>query len=492
MKVYIITEGGKNIGLGHITRCVSIYQAFEEAGAQSQLIINGDETVQDSLKGKNCKVFDWLNKKKLLFDILGRADIVFIDSYLADVDLYERVSDTAWTAVYFDDNMRIEYPKGFVLNGAIGAEQMPYPKRKGTTYLLGAQYAPLRREFWDVPAKSIRDNIETILITFGGADIHNLTPKVLKLLIDACPKLLKKVIIAKGFQNIAEIERLKDNNTELIYYPNSAEMKKAMLESDIAISGGGQTLYELARVRVPTIAVTVADNQVNNACILEKVGFVEYAGHWDNAGMIETISQGVKLLRSKSIRQHKCKIGRKVVDGTGSSRIVKEVLSSFYRPRFTFRQATLADAQEVFDLANDDIVRKGSFESGPIDWDDHFKWLRAKLGDSKCFFFIVDCQGEFAGQVRFDIIPDKKETEISISLQKYMRGLGMSAFIISRSIEKLLETRKEVKVVKAYIKQSNIASIKSFEGAGFKLLKNFRIKGHQSGVYERAAEYGQK
>ncbi len=30
MKVFIITEGGKNIGFGHINRCLSLYQAFEE------------------------------------------------------------------------------------------------------------------------------------------------------------------------------------------------------------------------------------------------------------------------------------------------------------------------------------------------------------------------------------------------------------------------------------------------------------------------------
>ena len=30
MKVFIITEGGRNISFGHITRCLSLYQAFKE------------------------------------------------------------------------------------------------------------------------------------------------------------------------------------------------------------------------------------------------------------------------------------------------------------------------------------------------------------------------------------------------------------------------------------------------------------------------------
>jgi len=323
MKVYIITEGGKNIGLGHITRCVSIYQAFEEAGAQSQLIINGDETVQDLLKGNNCKVFDWLNKKKLLFDILGRADIVFIDSYLADVDLYERVSDTAWTAVYFDDNMRIEYPKGFVLNGAVLAERMPYPKRKGVTYLLGTRYTPLRKEFWDLPAKTIHQDIKCVMVTFGGADTRNLTPKALKLLADTYPHLLKKVIVAKAFGNMAELEELKDDNTELLYSPNAAEMKNAMLESDIAISACGQTLYELARVGIPTIGICVAANQLQNIKGWEDTGFIKHPISWNDVHLANKTTALMSHLQSSSLRKHISETAREFVDGKGAVRIVE-------------------------------------------------------------------------------------------------------------------------------------------------------------------------
>lgn len=105
------------------------------------------------MPGKNFKIFDWLNDRETLFATIKNADIVLIDSYLADYDLYEKISNLVKTAVYFDDDMRINYPKGFVVNGAVFAEQMPYPKRKGVTYLLGSLYAPFRKEFWNVPEK---------------------------------------------------------------------------------------------------------------------------------------------------------------------------------------------------------------------------------------------------------------------------------------------------------------------------------------------------
>jgi spore coat polysaccharide biosynthesis predicted glycosyltransferase SpsG len=168
------------------------------------------------------------------------------------------------------------------------------------------------------------DILETAMITFGGADVCNLTPKVLKLLVDAYPQLNKKVVIKKGFQNTSEIEAIKNHNTELIYYPDAAEMKKVMLESDVAISSGGQTLYELARIGVPSITVTVVDNQSANIRGWQEVGFAEYAGNGANGELPEKISQKIKLLKDDNARQCKSEVGRGVVDGAGSLRIVRE------------------------------------------------------------------------------------------------------------------------------------------------------------------------
>ena len=74
----------------------------------------------------------------MLFVTVENADIIFVDLYTADYNLYEKISNMVKTAIYFDDVIRANYPRGFVLNGAILAEQMLYPKRKEVTYLLGA------------------------------------------------------------------------------------------------------------------------------------------------------------------------------------------------------------------------------------------------------------------------------------------------------------------------------------------------------------------
>ena len=64
------------------------------------------------------------------------------------------------SSVYIDDNKRLDYPKGIVVNGSIYAEELNYPHKNGPTYLLGIKYAPLRKEFWEVPEKKIKKRLK--------------------------------------------------------------------------------------------------------------------------------------------------------------------------------------------------------------------------------------------------------------------------------------------------------------------------------------------
>jgi len=326
MKVFIITEGGKNTGFGHITRCLSLYQAFKERGILPEFIINGDNNIEYLLKDVNYQIFNWLDEKSKLFEMIKDADIAIIDSYLVDVLFYNTLSDLVKLPVYLDDNKRLDYSKGIVLNGNIHAETLNYPKKDGIIYLLGTKYTPLRKEFWEVPEKKIKEKVESIMITFGGDDAKNMTPKILAFLNDNYPNLIKNVIIGRAFQNIDEIKKCADKKTNLIYYPDAEKMKEIMLESDIAISACGQTLNELASVGVPIIGVCIAENQLGNIKGWEKIGFLEYAGWYSKGNILEKIKNMIEHLKNSKERKNKFKIARKFIDGKGSLRISSKLL----------------------------------------------------------------------------------------------------------------------------------------------------------------------
>ena len=261
MKVVILTEGGENKGFGHIARCSSIYNSFKEYNIEPIFIVNGDKSVNGFIKDFDFINCDWLNNQDKLFDFLDNSDIVIIDSYLANKEFYEKISDYVSLSVYLDDNNRLEYPKGILLNGTILASEIGYSEVSGREDLLGSEYILLRKPFEEIEDYNINPKIETVLITMGGDDFRNLTPQILKL-IDS--NLNKKVIVGNSFKNIDEIKEAADSNTELLYNLDAKDMLNAMFNSDLAISASGQTVYELAGVGVPTIAIGILDNKINN------------------------------------------------------------------------------------------------------------------------------------------------------------------------------------------------------------------------------------
>ncbi len=328
MKVLILTEGGRNIGFGHISRCGNLYRAFAENGHDPQFIINGDQSVAELLTDKNHQLFDWREDEEKLFSLIQemQVDVIIIDSYLASTDFFKNISETVKVPVYLDDNKRMDYPPGIVLNWSIYAHDLNYPENGNITYLLGTEYLTLREAFAVVPHKEIKETPESIMVTMGGDDSRNLTPTILKVLKECHPRLKKNVIIGKAFENIEEIHENADENVNLIHYPDAEGMKSIMLESDLAVTSGGQTIYEMARVGLPAIAVATAGNQLNNVDTWDKLGFVSYAGFWSSAALRNNLRKHLRDFMLEETRMQSSQAGRSRVTGNGEQKIVSAVI----------------------------------------------------------------------------------------------------------------------------------------------------------------------
>ncbi|MCX6743107.1 MAG: UDP-2,4-diacetamido-2,4,6-trideoxy-beta-L-altropyranose hydrolase [Candidatus Parcubacteria bacterium] len=305
MNISILTEGGKNIGMGHMTRCLSICQAFKDQGVNPVFFINADRNTERILKGdKNYKFYNWVRSKDRITKICKNADAVIVDSYLADINFYKEISECVKVPVYIDDYRRIRYPRGVIVNGCIFGENINYPDSKNNIYLLGTQYAPLRKEFWSVPDKDIQKDIKNLLITFGGIDRPKLIQDLSGFLKDKCK-----------LDNISCIR----NNIP----PNG--VVKLMLESDLCISGGGQTTYELARCGVPFVGVSFAKNQELNLQGWQTAGLIKFAGNYQSKSLFEKIYEIISGLTYKE-RIHMSKVGKKYVDGNGAQRIARKII----------------------------------------------------------------------------------------------------------------------------------------------------------------------
>lgn len=322
MSIAILTEGGKQMGFGHVTRCLSLYQAFENRGFAPEFFISGDISIQSVLGNCRFRLLDWVEDIEEILPVVRDAEIVLVDSYLASETVINRIAEQAKEIAFLDDTARMEYPKGFVINWSIGATDLDYREKENVRYLLGPKYISLREPFWKVPEREFHEEVQRVMLSFGGDDSKDITPKALTMLVWDYPDLKKSVVVGNAFNNIESIEVAADENTEFIYAPDAGGMKRVMSESDIAICSGGQTVYELARVGVPAVVVSVADNQVNNVKAWERTGFIENAGKWTDEKLFHNISNKFKILMDPERRREAAASGRRTVPGKGAHRLI--------------------------------------------------------------------------------------------------------------------------------------------------------------------------
>lgn len=130
--------------------------------------------------------------------------------------------------------------------------------------------------------------------------------------------------------------------------------------------------------------------------------------------------------------------------------------------RVVLRLATLADSSDLLTWRNDVTTRNMAINQGIINQIDHDIWLNKVLNDSNRKLFIIEEDWIAKGSIRLDI--NKKAGEISIGLAPAARGNGLGG----KAIAILIATFPDLRLI-AQVKESNIASIKTFEKAGFKI-----------------------
>jgi spore coat polysaccharide biosynthesis predicted glycosyltransferase SpsG len=329
MRIGIFCEGGGGLGYGHITRCVSLAQAFEEEGCYPVLIIDGSPKLKNVLGNIRFSNAAWTLGGAQLRDYLDDCDIAVFDSYRAEKKIYDLAADQVKLCVFIDDNMRLDYPKGVLINSSPGAETESIRDDPNRKLLLGPRYQPLRREFWDTTSRNTGGELKSLLVTFGGEDIRGLTGPVTEAVSDAYPGVDMHVVLGAFADTGWDETSAPGRHIHCVQAPTAAQMLDVMRSCDAAVSAGGQTVFELLSLGVPTIAVVVADNQKNNIRSLESAGVLLNAGEWDDPEFLDGLIELLGGLQDADSREKISDAARGLINGGGSRRIVAELLREF-------------------------------------------------------------------------------------------------------------------------------------------------------------------
>ena len=197
--------------------------------------------------------------------------------------------------INFEDDGEGIYKADLVFNALFNDDIARHVKTGEKYYICGKTflfYEPI----------SIRESVQNVFITFGGADPQNYSDRLLRII--SKPEYSSysfTVVLGKAKKNVEELMSYNqyDNITVLF---NVSNMPELMSKCDFAITSRGRTGYEVAMLGIPTIAMAQNEREEKHTFMSNENGF-SYIGLNPDDEIIEA-NLKMYLSMNQSNRQH--------------------------------------------------------------------------------------------------------------------------------------------------------------------------------------------
>lgn len=450
VNIFIFTEYGGPYGYGHLFRCLSLYDAFQEKGFKVHLVLESKSEIDYT--ERPCQHLNWKDQTQLCqLDLTD--SLCFVDSYKVDIDQLQYINDRALELIVIDDNARLPYENMTILNPTLDTSDLPYDKTCKVLY--GQKYLLLRKAFRPIGGYTIHTSVKRLLVMMGGNDVSNTLTRVLNKLEPLSDQY--EIHVVGGKKVLGDLVK---TSFKFYGFLDADDLSQLMQSMDLVITAAGQTIYELMSLRVPFIPIMVASNQNHNMTYLKDNDLIPTYLSLDDLNssrLIDTLNMMSNFnLRTLYADKYADLIKVRGVE-TLHGYIKKEIM------RFSFLPVTMDHADLLLTWANEEEVRKNSFQSSMITYKDHVKWLKSKIESSDSSIYLVKVRGEFVGQIRIDIRQGLGYIDYTVAKNHRRKGYGSiilgeaKEYFKSIGIEKLI----------GQVKHANMASIKAFQRAGF-------------------------
>lgn len=343
MKLLVRADASTAIGVGHVMRCLALAQAWQEAGGTTLFALaEGAELLGDRLIAEGMDVVPLpvevggAEDARQTLSLAEREQAVWLalDGYRFDADFQRRIKEGRRRLLVLDDfGQARHYWADLVLNQNAHADADLYPNREESTeLLLGLDYALLRREFRTRPQRpaACRHPMRHLLLTLGGGDPDNLTGRVIEELraIDLS-ELETLAVVGAGNPHRLRLEALcRASGRGVQLRSNVADMTDLYAWADLAVTGGGSTLWELAHLGVPAVTLILADNQEASSRRLDRYGAIRCLGYPQELAPGAIATAVARLCADPKQRRRMSERGRRLVDGQGALRVVRRMIAA--------------------------------------------------------------------------------------------------------------------------------------------------------------------
>lgn len=490
------TDASLQIGTGHVMRCLTLAKALRELGASCDFVCRAHPgNLIELIKQQGFVVhtlphdpdweslemvpdhaawlgMDWqTDAEQTKASIDERAiDWLIVDHYALDIRWEKTLRPLCRKLMVIDDLADRSHDSDLLLDqNLVNNLHHRYDGRVPIhcARLLGPEYALLQAKYADLhPRTPPRVGpIKKILVFFGGVDRFDLTGRTISafLALDRTDITLDVVINPASPHHIAIRKRVQDC-ANITLHETLPSLAPLMLKADLAIGAGGATAWERCCLGLPSIVITMAENQKPIAAELNRQGFVRWLGHHDLVSEPVLIAAMQDVLKESTVSDWSLQC-LSLVDGKGTEKVASIILLDS-ATEFKARLACLEDEALILSWANDPLVRQNAFNMNTIDPESHRLWFYERLRNPDFYrIYIMETnEGIPIGQVRFEQLDSV--WYIGYLLDPALRGRHLGTKLLQTALQAFQYSIKDGQLV-ARVKLSNIASQKIFEKLGF-------------------------
>ncbi len=347
MRVMVRADASIDIGIGHVMRCLTLADALARGGATVEFFSRDTpgnlihtinqrgylvHTLSASEDHAEFAAQDSAAVSAVLAQTQSVPDWIVIDHYGVGKTWEKHLRPLVHRAMVIDDLANREHDCDLLLDQNFstgGAARYDGLVPSGCRVLAGPAYAMLRQEFIDarqkIAARSGR--VGRIVISFGGSDTARMTARTMEAL-HRLPGDGLRVSVIPGPVNPAS-EQLRELAAAYgMDWGSAGSLAELFSQADLAVGGGGTTMWERACLGVPSVIAAIAANQEPGGAAMGQEGYAIYLGRAHELSDQSLQQALAAVIADEPLRHSLSRRSMELVDGNGVDRVVNEMMVS--------------------------------------------------------------------------------------------------------------------------------------------------------------------
>lgn len=311
-KVAIYVNGNQKRGMGHICRSLDLADEFY---CKLDIFYDENQTPREMFGDTMHHLIPVKGEEEIIEHVKKERYKIFINDILETSAKYmDALKSIApdMKIVNFEDEGEGAYKADLVINAL-------YQDAKYVNMKVGERYYIAPKLFLFYSPIQIRDAVQTVFISFGGADPQNYTQRMFNIITKE-QYWSKKFVVAVGraYSNVEKAMSYNEYSHIQVYYDVN-NMPELMSQCDIAVTSRGRTGFELALLGIPTISMAQNLGEERHGFVSAEHGF-NYLGIMPSDAIIElnlnlylSLSSADRRELQKRLLSNDLKSGRKRV-----------------------------------------------------------------------------------------------------------------------------------------------------------------------------------